>query len=814
MTEPTGAEAGPGQPVLAGTRVLDLSSGIAGAYCAKLLVDAGADAVVVEPPEGQPLRHRAAPGRTLEQDEDGALFRFLHTGTGSVVATAEDRPGTVARLVARADVVVVDAAPPDRTAATLATAHPDLIVVSLSPFGLQGPWSERVASDLTLQALSSSIAGRGERHGSPVKAGGELVEWASGAAAAVAVLVALRRRNLTGLGELIDLAHLEVAITIFNGFRAVSGQLVPAGPPPYQVVEVPSVEPAADGWIGFATLSADQFASFAAMIERPEWAIDPEISRIDGRIDRAADVRQGIADWTTRHTVDEIMTQAGARRVPSAPLGDGVTTPKLPHLVDRGAFVPHPGTDYVQPRVPYRLERTWQPPLRLPPVLGSATTEEVAASWDRPSPARPRAAAPQADGQNAGAIEAAEAAEADLPLRGIRVFDLTSFWAGPYASQILGFFGAEVIKVESIQRPDGTRMATSYGIRGDQTWERAPLFQAVNSGKRAVTLDLGDQRGRDLGRRLLAQCDVLVENYSPRVVERFGLLDEKRSDRITLRMPAWGLSGPWRDLPGFAQTMEQASGLASVTGFPDGPPLIPRGPCDPIGALHGAFAVLAAILDRDRTGLGQLVEVPLVESALNVAAEQFVEWGASGTLLGRHGNAHPKAAPHGVYRTAGGAWVAIAVMDDAQWRLLVDVVGEPAWRTDPALAEAAGRAAARDRLDQGLAAWCAVRSPGEIVDALWPIGVPAAPLVAPHEVVSLPQTESRGFFETVVHPVIGSLRLPAFPARLTSRALPYHRSHAPLLGQDNQSILGGWLGLDDDEVAALSDAGVIGTRPL
>ena len=110
-------------------------------------------------------------------------------------------------------------------------------------------------------------------------------------------------------------------------------------------------------------------------------------------------------------------------------------------------------------------------------------------------------------------------------------------------------------------------------------------------------------------------------------------------------MPAWGLTGPWRDRPGFAQTMEQAAGLASVTGFPDGPPLIPRGPCDPIGALHAAFAVLAAIRDRDRTGLGQLVEVPLVETALNVAAEQFVEYGATGTLLGRHGNAHPRCGP-------------------------------------------------------------------------------------------------------------------------------------------------------------------------
>jgi crotonobetainyl-CoA:carnitine CoA-transferase CaiB-like acyl-CoA transferase len=796
MTSPGGA----GAPALAGLRVLDLTSGIAGTYCTKLFVDAGADVVTVEPAGGHPLRNRGG---------TGALFGFLHTGKRSVVAEAGDPlSAPTARLVAAADIVVVDAQPPNRTAAALARAHPDLLVVSLSPFGLVGPWSERVASDLTLQALSSSIAGRGERHGSPVSAGGELIEWASGTAAAVATLVALRRRDRTGLGELIDVAALEVAITIFNGFRAVSGQLVAAGPPPYQVVEVPSIEPAQDGWIGFATLSADQFANFATMIDRPEWADDPEISRIDVRIDRAAEIRRDIAAWTTRHTVEDIMARAAARRVPAAPLGDGATTPRLAHLVERGAFVTHPGANYVQPRVPYRLSRTPQPPLRPPPDLGSDDAGALAATWEsRPLANRPAAGRAEADA-------AVLPDDADLPLRGIRVFDLTSFWAGPYASQILGFFGADVIKVESIQRPDGTRMATSYGIRGDQVWERAPLFQAVNTGKRAVTLDLGEPRGQELGRRLLAQCDVLVENYSPRVVERFGLLDQDRPDLITLRMPAWGLSGPWRDRPGFAQTMEQAAGLASVTGFPDGPPLIPRGPCDPIGALHGAFAALAAIRDRDRTGLGQLVEVPLVESALNVAAEQFVEYGATGTLLGRHGNGHPEAAPHGVYRTLGEAWVAIAVMDDAQWALFRHVVGIDEWRQDPALAAADGRVAARQRLDRDVARWCASRSTDEVVEALWPLGVPAAPVVAPHEVVSLPQTDRRRFFETVTHPVIGQLRLPAFPARLASRVLPYHRTHAPLLGQDNRALLGGWLGLDDAELAELSDDGVIGTRPL
>ena len=170
------------------------------------------------------------------------------------------------------------------------------------------------------------------------------------------------------------------------------------------------------------------------------------------------------------------------------------------------------------------------------------------------------------------------------------MFDLTSFWAGPVVSQLLASWGAEVIKVESIQRPDGTRLGTSYGITGDRAWERAPLFHGCNTGKLGLTLDLTRPEGREVGRRILAHCDILIENYTPRVVERFGLLDDAADDLIVVRMPAWGLEGPWRDQPGFAQTMEQVTGLGWLTGHPDGPPLVPRGPCDPNGAFHAGVS--------------------------------------------------------------------------------------------------------------------------------------------------------------------------------------------------------------------------------
>ena len=218
------------------------------------------------------------------------------------------------------------------------------------------------------------------------------------------------------------------------------------------------------------------------------------------------------------------------------------------------------------------------------------------------------------------------------------MFDLTSFWAGPAASQFLGALGAEVIKVESAQRPDGTRLGTSYGVDGDQVWERSPLYMTCNTSKLGITLDLSRPEGVDLARRILDRCDVLIENYTPRVAERFGLLQTVGDDQIVVRMPAWGLDGPWRDRPGFAQTMEQATGLAWRTGHPDEPPIVPRGPCDPNGAYHAVFAVLLAIVERDRTGRGAVVESALVDAALAIAAEQVVEFAHDGTVVERLGN--------------------------------------------------------------------------------------------------------------------------------------------------------------------------------
>ena len=277
-------------------------------------------------------------------------------------------------------------------------------------------------------------------------------------------------------------------------------------------------------------------------------------------------------------------------------------------------------------------------------------------------------------------IGSAHADRRRLPLAGVRVVDLTAFWAGPAAAHALAAFGADVIKVESIQRPDGIRYSGGMRTDVDDWWEYGWVFHAMNTNKRSVTLDLQSEDGLRLFKELVRQADVVIENFSPRVMDQFGLgadtLLELNPRVVLVRMPAFGLTGPWRDRVGFAPTMEQIAGLAWVTGLPDGPPVAPRGACDPLAGAHAAFVTLAALEFVDRTGRGQLVEVPMIETVLNVTAVQTIEFEVFGVVMERRGNRGHTGAAQDVYRCAGeDCWVAVSVRSDAERRALTELIG-------------------------------------------------------------------------------------------------------------------------------------------
>ncbi len=400
---------------------------------------------------------------------------------------------------------------------------------------------------------------------------------------------------------------------------------------------------------------------------------------------------------------------------------------------------------------------------------------------------------------------------------------MTSFWAGPSCTHFLALLGADVIHVESTSRPDGTRLIADVPVTEAQWWEKSPIFSGLNTNKKSVTLDTRTDRGCDLLRRLATTCDVIVENYTPRVLDQIGLnfaaVQALRPDTILVRMPGFGLDGPWRDNPAFAYVIEGASGLSWLTGHPDENPVEPYGVGDPNAGVHAVVGLLVALEHRRRTGQGVHVEVAMVDAALNIAAEQPIEFSAYGALLGRAGNRGPAAAPQNLYQTneidefgRPDCWVAVAVATDEQWTALTTALGRPDWATDDRLATADGRRSHHDLIDEHLGAFCRSRSGDEIVECLWDAGVPVGKVMQPHRVAELPQLRSRGFYEEVDHPVARRAKHSTVPIRLSAGPHRFHTVHAPLLGQHTNEVLAE-LGVTESEIAELESDGVIGDAP-
>jgi crotonobetainyl-CoA:carnitine CoA-transferase CaiB-like acyl-CoA transferase len=778
-----------------------MATEIAGPYAGKILVDAGAEVTRLEPPGGDPLRRFTASLTPLEAGRDGALFQFLNAGKRSAVADPDTREGRdLARsLATRADLVIEDFGPGvlrDRGLSfdALRERNRGVSLVSISPFGSTGPWAQRPATEFTLQAQAGSTAYRGLPERGPVAAGGRLGEWCAGTYAAVGALAAYLSARRTGDGQHVDVSTFEAILSCLTIYHDLQGRFF--GGDLAQSIETPSIEPARDGWVGLCTYTGQQWKDFCSLIGRPDIGEDERFYDSRQRMEHLGLVQEAMHAWTREHDVDEIIELCSLLRIPVAPIGNGETVLQMDQFTERRVFVDHPG-GFKQPRVPYSISGVARRPIARAPALdehGDAVRAEAASA--APTIREPRGGSAR-------------------PLDGVRVIDLTAFWAGPVATAALSDLGADVVKVESTQRPDGMRFVGA--VRNGTFWEWSPVFHGANPGKRDVTLRLDSPEGMALFERLLESADVLVDNYSARVMDHFGLTWERvhaiNPALVMARMPAWGLDGPWRERTGFAPSVEQASGLAWLTGYDD-MPLIVRGACDPLGGMHAVVAILLALEARREDGEGRFVEVPLVEPALNVAAAQVAEFTAYGTLLSRSGNRAPEAAPQGVYGCRGEpARIAIAVKEDAHWQGLRRALGDPEWMRDPALASAAGRRAAHDAIDERLQSWCASLEAGAAVERLICEGVPAAPLINAFRIHPNPQLEHRGYYQTLEHRHTGPTRYPGPPMRFSGIDPREHRTPPPALGQHNDEILGDELGLSREALDALREKGIIGERP-
>lgn len=798
----------PENPPLSGYRIIDLSTGIAGAYCTKLLADGGAQVVKVEPPEGDPLRRWSASGAKINPGEDGALFSFLACSKHSVVADPSiDRDvDLVTRLLAWADAVVWSrgskvAECEAFTPAVLHRSHPHLTITSITPFGLEGPWRDHPATEFTLQAWSGGIIGlgRGAPDRAPAFVGGQVGEYLAGAYASAATLASRWRTLYSGSGEILDLSMLETQIMGLTYYPVTYFEMLGRPWRDARTVTVPGITRASDGLVDVGCGTAQQWFDLCAMIGHQEW-IDEETALSPLSLSQQTNEKaEEIYAWFSERTVDEIRDLATAFRIPNAPVANGANMTGLDHFQHRRSFVANPRDGFTQPDHPYRMQPVLLRPPQPAPRLGEHT-----AHYRLTRPAR----------------SMVSGTKDRLPLDGLRVLDMTTFWAGPCCTHFLALLGAEVIHVESIRKPDGTRLIAGVPVTENQWWEKSPIFSSLNTNKKGLTLDLQTAAGRDLLRRFIATSDVIIENFTPRVLDQIGLdfpaVQAIRSDAILLRMPGFGLDGPWRDVPAFAYVIEAAAGVSWMTGYPERNPYEPFCVGDPNAGVHAVNALLLALEHRRRTGEGVLVEAAMIDAALNIAAEQVIEYSAYGALLQRAGNRGPTAAPQNLYLTSDidefgrlDSWVAVAVATDGQWVGLCEALGWPSWATDPALSNAAGRREHHDLIDKHLSEWCQHRGADEIVACLWNAGVPVAKVMQPHRQRELLQLAFRGFFENVEHPVNAPIAHSTVPVRFSGGPNRFHLRPAPLLGQHNHELLAE-VGLTQHEIAELETDGIIG----
>ncbi len=400
------------------------------------------------------------------------------------------------------------------------------------------------------------------------------------------------------------------------------------------------------------------------------------------------------------------------------------------------------------------------------------------------------------------------------PLEGIRVANFGWVWAGPVVGQTLSFLGAEVYKIESHARIDMTRTLPPFaeGIRDPN---RSLSNHACWAGNGSVSLNLKKAEGIELAKALVAECDVVAENFGPGVMEELGLgyedLRQVKPDIILFSMPAAGLDGPLRDVRTYGLSLTSTTGLDSLTGYDESEPIpMENAFSDPLNGILGGFAILAALAHRDRTGKGQHVDYSQQEAVMQMVGPAFMDYAINGRTAGPLGNRHPcaAAAPHGVFPCAGeDRWISIAVSEEAEWESLVEAMGNPGWARGPEYASLEKRTRNIDDLHRQVAAWTANLEVRELAQSLQARGVAAAPVSNVADLIRDPHFQARKTFIEVEHPL--GFRETIYGSYVKLSRSPVPIRPGPVIGQDNERVLQGILGLSDERYARLVEDEVI-----
>lgn len=399
------------------------------------------------------------------------------------------------------------------------------------------------------------------------------------------------------------------------------------------------------------------------------------------------------------------------------------------------------------------------------------------------------------------------------PLQGIRVADFTWLWAGAYATGLLALLGAEVIKIESMNRVDQTRTMTFTLGKAFEGVEQSAVFNTINLNKLSVKLNLKRPEAVELAKRIVQISDVAAENMRPGAMDSLGLgydvLKSLKPDIIMLSSSAFGSKGPYRTYGGYAPGFACGSGLANLTGYADDTPNPMTGSTDLMAAITGAFAIVAALNHKQQTGRGQHIDLSSVESQAVLAGDALMEYLLNGRVQHRRGNRNDIMAPHNCYRCRGeDKWVSIAVSTPEEWSAFCDVIGNPAWTKEDRFADTYRRWSNQDEMDALMATWTMDHTYYEVTEMMQRAGVAAMPSLSNEGIVKDPHFQHRAIATTVDHPAMGPQVVFGPPWRFSKTPTPVTKA-SPMMGESNDYVFGDLLGLSKDEIQRLVDEGVI-----
>ncbi len=414
---------------------------------------------------------------------------------------------------------------------------------------------------------------------------------------------------------------------------------------------------------------------------------------------------------------------------------------------------------------------------------------------------------------------------------------MSRVFAMPYCGAYLADLGAEVIKVESSHfrfmettRNAGAPLAENYP--GALWWERNGTFQTLNRGKRSLTLDFRSEEALAILKRLVAVSDVVLENFTPRVMRRFGLdypnLKAVKPDLIMVSNTGFGHTGPWSNFGAMASSLEPTHGTGAFMGYLEpgsngslGPGSVPNkvgnSYTDFLATWTSLLGVMACLIHRRRTGRGNWIDLAMYQVGVSFIGAGLLDFAFNGRRAGRPGNRHPSMAPHGCYPCSGtDEWVTLAVRDDAEWQGLCRVLGQPSMASDPRFAGLLARIENHDELDAVISAWTTQRGQYQATDELQGAGIPAGPVLNARNMLSDPHFRARGLFEAVDHPPETALGRREYMGRgwKLSQSEPRIRLPAPMLGEANDYTLREVLGLSPDEIAKLKAEDIVGDTPV